>query len=126
MELAGAARDSRLHQATGNFSHAEPLAPDPVEHLPDHPCLLQYDFVASLPTTSSFGHIAVAVGGLPEHTDRACQGCVALASPSAFEDLGPLVLGHHTLYLHQQLILGCLSEAVVEKDDLNTSPLELI
>jgi len=41
-------------------------------------------------------------------------------------DLGPFVLGDHTLDLHQQLPLRIVGRCMIEKDDLAISALDLI
>jgi hypothetical protein len=51
---------------------------------------------------------------------------VALAAPTAFQDLGALVFGHHALHLKQQIVLWRQADCPVEKDDLHPEALELI
>jgi len=51
---------------------------------------------------------------------------VALAPPTAFEDLGPLIFGDHALNLQEQLVFGGLAHRPVEEDDLNARPLQFV
>jgi hypothetical protein len=50
---------------------------------------------------------------------------VAFPPPTAFENLGALVLGHHALHLHEHLILGRLPKTMGEKDHLDARTCEL-
>src|SRR5215204_6831866 len=49
-----------------------------------------------------------------------------LAASATFQDLGPLVLGHHALNLQQQIVLRREADRSIEKDDLDPSPVELV
>jgi len=49
-----------------------------------------------------------------------------LAAPRPLGNLGPLVLGDHALELHQQLILGRLGLAPLEKPHFSTEARELL
>jgi len=51
---------------------------------------------------------------------------MALSTSTPLQDLGTLVLCHHALNLEEQLILGCLSQLAVEKDDLDPSTVQFV
>jgi hypothetical protein len=51
---------------------------------------------------------------------------VALAAAATLEDLGALVLGHHTLDLQEQVVLRRHPDRAVEEHDLGAAAAELV
>jgi hypothetical protein len=63
---------------------------------------------------------------MPKHPDIAGLRCVPLPAPTALQELGALLLGNDALDLHEQVILGGLTERSIEKDHLDTRPRQFL
>jgi hypothetical protein len=49
-----------------------------------------------------------------------------LAPPMPFENLGPLILGHHPLDLEQQIVLRAAPQFTIQEHNLDPGPAEFI
>src|SRR4051794_28718812 len=124
--LAAPGRVALRLQAPTDLADADAVTADPAEDQPDDPGLLLVDLVARAPAAVPLADVAVAVGRPREDADRALARRVPLAASAAFEDLGPLVLGHHALDLEQQVVLRREADRPVEEDDLDPGAAQLV
>jgi hypothetical protein len=83
------------------------------------------DLKARYASSQLLADIRIALRRPTQYTEHPGVRGVKLSSPTAFSNLGPLVLGHQALPLPEQLILGPTPELPIEADDLDPSPLEL-
>ena len=109
--LAFRRRNALLFQAPTHLADRQAVTSDPLEHLSNHAGLFEHDLVTRLAVSFAATDIPIAVRRSAEDVDRALTGRVQLAAAAAFEDLGPLVLGHHPLNLQQQIFFGCLPQS---------------
>src|SRR4051794_791287 len=124
--LAAAGQVALPLQTPADLADADAVTADPAEDQANDPGLLLIDPVARAPATVPLADVAVAVRRPREDADRALTRRVALAAPAAFEDLGPLVLGHHALDLEQQVVLRREADRPVEEDDLDPGAAQLV
>src|SRR4051812_20667991 len=124
--LAAAGQVALPLQTPADLADADAVTADPAEDQANDPGLLLIDPVARAPATVPLADVAVAVRRPRQDADRALTRRVALAAPAAFEDLGPLVLGHHALDLEQQVVLRREADRPVEEDDLDPGAAELV
>src|SRR3954449_11489930 len=124
--LAAAGQVALPLQTPADLADADAVTADPAEDQANDPGLLLIDPVARAPATVPLADVAVAVRRPREDADRALTRRVALAAPAAFEDLDPLVLGHHALDLEQQVVLRREADRPVEEDDLAPGAAELV
>jgi hypothetical protein len=122
----GARAAAGLPQAAADLADADPVAAEPLEHLPDHRRLVLDDLVAGDTAAMPLVGVAVAVGRRRQHADRAAACGVALAAAAPLEDLGALVLGHHALDLQEQVVLRRHPDRAVEEHDLGAAAAELV
>ena len=64
-------------------------------------------------------YITVTIRRAAQHADLACLCAMSLAAARAFKNLRPLILGNHTLELHQQLILRAVALRRLYEQRLN-------
>jgi hypothetical protein len=93
-------RETATHLANG---HTVPAYP--VEDLADDAGFVREHLIAGLAPAGMLINIAVAIGGPRQHIDEAGPCRMQLAPPMPFDNLGPLIFGHHALHLAQQIIL---------------------
>jgi hypothetical protein len=67
-----------------------------------------------------------AIGSAGSHTDLPLFGFMPFAAPAAFQDLFTLALGHHSLHLQQQLILGGVGNGAIDEDDLHPQAMKVL
>src|SRR5262249_21739712 len=115
-----------LAQTPADLGQRAALLADPGKDLPHDACFLPPDFIPRLSTSGPLPDVAVTVRATRQHVHAPPLGRMALATPAALEDLGPLVLGHHALHLQQQVIFGGASEFAIEEDQFYAAALELV
>ena len=84
------------------------------------------DLPTRLAAPLGLADVAVAVRGPADGADPAGAGRMELPTADTFQDLGPLVLGHHPLHLEQQVVLRGLADLVVEEDQFHTAPPQFV
>src|SRR4051812_14442250 len=119
-------RAAGVLQAAADLAQAQPLQPDPGEDLPDRGRLLGDNLEAGHAATLILGDVAVAERRGGERAEQAGARRMAAPAPTAFQNLGALVLGDHPLDLQQQVVLGRAGDRAVEEDDLSAGAPELL
>src|SRR5712691_1215321 len=114
-------------QALHHRAQRQAFQPDPGKQLPDHAGLFGHDVIAGLTAAIVLAHVVIAVGRVAQDADLALLGAEAPAAACAFQDFRPFILGDHALHLDQQIAFGrSFGEGMVEKDDLDVLPPELL
>jgi len=99
---------------------------DPLKHQTNGRGLGFVDGIARDAAALMFTDIAVAIGRPGQNTDPTFMRGMAFTAPTAFQDLGTLVFGHHTLHLKQQVVFRRQADRPVEKHDLDPEAPKLI
>src|SRR3954462_8610389 len=84
-----------------DFTNTDAIVTDPLKHQTNGRGLGFVDGIARDAAALMFADIAVAIGRPGQNTDPTFMRGVAFAAPTAFQDLGTLVFGHHALHLKQ-------------------------
>ena len=113
--LAGGGGDAVDVEGQGDLADGTAPGDVVVEDSPDHDRFRLVDLEASW-AVSGAGHDPVAIGRLPGN-DLAGPGAVELAPPVALGDLGPLVLGDHTLDLGEETSLRVVQRRSIDEED---------
>ena len=79
----------------------------------DDPGFLRENLIARLATARMLVNIAIAIRRPAQDIDHAGPGGMQLAPPMPFENLGPLILGHHPLDLEQQIVLRAAPQCTI-------------
>jgi hypothetical protein len=93
---------------------------------PAHDLGLGQQYVVPRRLGLRLANVAVAVRRARQRVDCALSRPVQLAAPTAFGDLGALILGDHALDLHQQRVLRTVRRRALEEDDGNTARRKLL
>jgi hypothetical protein len=101
----GARALARLGETATHCANGYTISADPVEDVADHACFVRAHLIARLATSGLLINIAGAIRGPSQPIDAAGPCRMPLAPPMPFDNLGPLILGHHALDLEQQIIL---------------------
>ena len=117
--FASRGRLTSLSQAPGYLIEAQPVTSNPSEDLAHHACLLRNRFESGNATALLRTEVAVSVRSTRHHTNVAGSGSMALATATAFHDLGALIFGNDALDLQQEVIFRALSDRFIEKDRLD-------
>jgi transposase len=91
----------------------------PAEDVSCHPGFLKQDLKARGSAALLLGDVAVPVGCMAQDPDIAALSGMPLPAPTALQELRALVLGNDALDLHEEVILGGLTERAIEKDHLD-------
>ncbi len=105
-------------QPAGDRGDAETRDAIELEYPPHHPSLLLDELVVC-GRALALADKAVAERSSAEHADLAQTRAMPLAAARALDDLRALVLGDHSLELHQQLILRCRAARRANKQSLD-------
>jgi len=99
--LARARPLARPREPATDLANRQAVATDPVQHLADQTGFVWNDCIARLSTPLVLRDVAVARGRPAQHMHGTGPRRMPLATPMAFDDLGPLILGDHALHLQE-------------------------
>jgi hypothetical protein len=81
------------------LANTEALVANPRKELPHHARFLLENVIARPACALVFTHIPIAIGRAAKHVNMAHVGSLTFSPPTAFENLGSLLLGDHALHL---------------------------
>jgi hypothetical protein len=113
-------------QATLHLGQRKSIRDDPGENLADHFSSILVDLDPGDPASGLAVDVAVAERGPPEHAHRSRAGRVQLASTIAFLNFRAFIFGDDALNLEQEVALGGGVVGMVEEDQLDAGPPELV
>ena len=97
--LAARTGNALFIQAPAHCSDGRTLAPHPIEYFSDYLRVLFDNFITRAAGSFEHVHIAITIGSAGQDADLTALCLVPLAAPAAFQDLGALIFGHHSLHL---------------------------
>ena len=122
----GARALARFGETATHLANGHTVPTHPVEDLADDPGFLREDLIARLAPSGMLVDIAVAIRRPAQDIDLAGPCGMQLAPPMPFENLGPLILGHHPLDLEQQIVLRATPQFAIQEHDLDPGAVEFI
>jgi hypothetical protein len=93
-----------VREAPTHLANAQAIAPNPVKHVAHHPGFVRDNLITGLSSTRMLVDRAIAIGSPTEHIHHASACGMQFPPAMTFDNLGPLILGHHALHLEQEII----------------------